>query len=437
MTRRNPNYMFRYLYDICLIGAFIIALPKLAYKMCVYGKYKKSLFQRFALKRPKVPGTGPLAWFHGASVGELRLLLPVIEQFCEEFPHWRCLITSCTESGFDLAKQLFDPKGITTSILPLDFSLIIKPVVRKLSPALLVFSEGDCWLNFFEEAKRLGATTLVINGRMSEKSVRNFKILRRLGKNYFASMDRFLLQDEVYRERFLAVGIPESKLRVTGNIKTYLGKCPFIDLERKGWRERLRLPESAELVVLGSMHPTDAEKWLPVVQQLIRRKAYVLWVPRHIEKTKDLQEYLSKGNIPFGLWSRGANFHNVPVVVVDEIGWLKELYFAGDLAFVGGTFDSKIGGHNLLEPLQCGVPLIFGPHITSQSELAQRLLMNGAGLCLDGTKSVESVVMFLLDNPKVREAYIEKGKIFLSEEGLAFERTWAELKDAIPLCKNT
>ncbi|EPP30167.1 3-Deoxy-D-manno-octulosonic-acid transferase family protein, partial [Chlamydia psittaci 84-8471/1] len=104
---------------------------------------------------------------------------------------------------------------------------------------------------------------------------------------------------------------------------------------------------------------------------------------------KELEALLSKENISYGLWSKEATFAQHDAIIVDAIGWLKQLYSAADLAFVGGTFDDRIGGHNLLEPLQCGVPLIFGPHIQSQSDLAERLLSMGAGCCLDKTNIVK------------------------------------------------
>nr|CAA56368.1 KDO-transferase [Chlamydia pneumoniae] len=438
MMLRGIHRIFKCFYDVVLVCAFVIALPKLLYKMLVYGKYKKSLAVRFGLKKPHVPGEGPLVWFHGASVGEVRLLLPVLEKFCEEFPGWRCLVTSCTELGVQVASQVFIPMGATVSILPLDFSIIIKSVVAKLRPSLVVFSEGDCWLNFIEEAKTYRCNYSRHQWRISIDSSKRFKFLKRLGKTYFSPVDGFLLQDEVQKQPFLSLGIPEHKLQVTGNIKTYVAAQTALHLEREAWRDRLRLPTDSKLVVLGSMHRSDAGKWLPVVQKLIKEGVSVLWVPRHVEKTKDVEESLHRCTFLMGCGAVVHQFSYTSVVVVDE-NWLvlKQLYVAGDLAFVGGTFDPKIGGHNLLEPLQCEVPLIFGPHITSQSDVAQRLLLSGAGLCLDEIEPIIDTVSFLLNNQEMREAYVQKGKVFLKAETASFDRTWRALKSYIPLYKNS
>ncbi len=435
MIKRRMSKLTTFFYDCFLILAFIIALPKLLYKRFVHGKYKKSLKLRFGLEVPQLPDPrGRVVWFHGASVGEIYLLLPIVQQFMKEYPDWHCVVTAYTESGCESAAKLFSPLGATTFILPLDLSIIIKPIVRAISPALVVFSEGDCWLNFLEEAKRLGATTVVINGKLSSNSCKWFTILKRFGRNYFSPLDGFMLQDDQHKERFLKLGIAEEKIEVTGNIKTYID--PIMDAEaRNPWREKLQLSENDELLVLGSVHPSDVEAWFPAILQLRQRCVKVLWVPRHIERKKEIESLLIKEHIPFGLWTQGATFQNNDSIIVDTIGWLKQLYVAADIAFVGGTFDPKIGGHNLLEPLQCGVPLVFGPHITSQSDLAVRLLSCGAGHCLDTPECIVDVITFLLDHPEVRSAYVARGKQFLDSERASFFCTWEALKRHIPCTK--
>ncbi|WP_375793502.1 lipid IV(A) 3-deoxy-D-manno-octulosonic acid transferase [Chlamydia sp. 12-01] len=433
MIKRRLTKLHTFLYDCFLIFAFTVALPKILYKRFVHGKYKKSLKIRFGLKKLQLPGEGPVVWFHGASVGEVSLLVPIVQQFMKDYPQWRCVVTACTESGHENAERLFGPMGVTTFILPLDLSLIIKPVVRAISPSLLVFSEGDCWLNFLEEAKKIGATAIVINGKLSANSCKWFTILKRFGRNYFSPIDGFLLQDDQHKARFLRLGVDEKKITVTGNIKTYTEPSSENN-KRNYWREKLQISQDTELLVLGSTHPKDVDAWIPVIRQLRHRNLKVLWVPRHIERTKELESLLVKENISYGLWSQETTFDNNDAIIVDAIGWLKQLYFAADLAFVGGTFDDRIGGHNLLEPLQCGIPLIFGPYIKSQSDLAMRLLSIGAGCCLDERNMLE-VVTSLLDHPEERVAYVQKGKAFLHEERAAFDCTWKSFKRYIPCVK--
>ncbi|EPP35541.1 3-Deoxy-D-manno-octulosonic-acid transferase family protein [Chlamydia ibidis] len=433
MRKSGLKQLYTWLYDAFLVCAFVVALPRIAYKVIVHGKYIRTSRVRFGLDKPKICSSRPIVWFHGASVGEVCLLQPVIEKFNEEYPDWHIVVTACSESGVESAKRLFQPLGATTFILPLDLSIIIKPVVRLISPKLVVFSEGDCWLNFLEEVKRIGAIAVVINGKVSETSCKWFTILKRFGRNYFKPIDGFLLQDEKYKTRFLHLGVSKEKLFVTGNIKTFTKSESLTD-RRNNWRSRLSLHPEDQLLVLGSIHPREMDIWSSVISSINNRNFKVLWVPRHIEKAKELLVRLSKKHIKSGVWSKGDTFSDSSSLIIDVIGLLKNLYCAADLAFVGGTFDPKVGGHNLLEPLQCEVPLLFGPYVQSQSQLAMRLIDYGAGYRLHEDRIRESVE-FLLDHPEERAAYIHKGKAFLSEESMSFYRTWEKLKTYIPCTK--
>lgn len=408
-------------YDLFLMMAFLVALPRIVYKMVVYGKYKKFLKIRFGLQQPECPGDGPLVWFHGASVGEVSLLLPIIKRLKQENPHWRYIVTACSEAGVATAQRLYAHLGVVSFVLPFDLSIIIKPLVKKLSPTFVIFSEGDCWMNFVNEAKRQGATTIIVNGKLSEHSSKLFSFFKRLGRNYFSSIDYFLLQDEQYQQRFLRLGVAKDKLFVTGNIKTYL-ETSDEESHRDKIRHHLRISEETSLVVLGSVHIKDFLAWIPVLRQIKNIK--VLLVPRHLERIKEITELCAKEKWQYGFWSQQDSFETNTLIIVDAMGLLKSLYQAGDLAFVGGTFDPNVGGHNLLEPLQAKTPLIFGPHIHSQSELAVRLIQYGAGVCVSDSAQMISVVEKMLKQKALQKASVDQGLAFLEKEKIAFTNTW-------------
>lgn len=428
---RWPRCFTTFFYDLFLILAFIVALPRILYAIVVYGKYKKSLPERFGLRKPKAPpGNGPLVWFHGASVGEISLLLPIISRFRKEYPQWRCVVTACSEAGVATAERLYAPLGASTFVFPFDHSLIIKPLVRYLSPSLVIFSEGDCWMNFVREAKRVGAKTVVINGKLSEHSSKIFSCLKTISRNYFSSIDQFFLQDECYQQRFLQLGVAQDKMQVTGNIKTYVET--YCDpLDRDKLRDKLGITEEDRVLVLGSVHIQDLQAWLPSLRQLQQQKVKILLVPRRLETIKKITEICSKEGWEFRLWSQNPTFKDCDLVIVDLMGILKSLYQVGDLAFVGGTFDPKVGGHNLLEPLQARTPLIFGPYIQSQSELALRLIQHKAGICIEDTHTMLPIVQRMLTNLEIREEMLHQGFSFLENEKMAFIRTWNGLKEII------
>ncbi|WP_213357635.1 glycosyltransferase N-terminal domain-containing protein [Chlamydiifrater phoenicopteri] len=433
--------LFRLAYDVALILAFLIALPKIFYKMLVYGKYKKGLGVRFGFKMPEINSASsdvPLIWFHGASVGEVRLLLPLVHRMFKEYPKSRAVITACTEAGVSEAERLFSPLGLTAFILPLDLGWIIRPVVNLLRPSLIILSEGDCWYNFLHAAKEeVGAKVMVINGRMSETSKRRFRALKGLARNCFSPVDLFCLQDEVQKERFTSAGVPEEKIRITGNIKTAFVSEKDNDFLRGFWRERLGLAKREKLLVLGSTHRVEELLWIKAFSELKLSHPHlkVLFAPRHVERSRELEEELRRNKLLYGVWSRQDTFVSKDAIIFDKIGCLADLYAAADYAFVGGTFDPKIGGHNLLEPLFREVPLIFGPYIFSQSEIGKKILSYGCGILLGNTKSLVSDMMHILSDPQETDACVSAGRNFLENECRALEYTWKEVKDYIPIAK--
>lgn len=421
------------LYDAFLVAAFLAAAPRIFYKVVFHGKYINSWKIRFGVEKPQVKGEGPLVWFHGASVGEVSLLEPLLKKWRQEFPDWRFVVTACSEAGVYTAQRLYAPLGATVFVLPLDLSCIINPVVRSLSPQVVIFSEGDCWLHFLMGAKKLGAKAFLINGKLSENSCKRFAFLKRLGRSYFAPLDLLVLQDKVYKQRFMQIGIPEDKIQISGNLKTFIETETSIN-NRSLWRKKLKLSPSDRLIVLGSMHPKDVEVWADVAQHFNKLSTKILWVPRHLEKLKEHARLLEKAGISFGLWSKEDSLLQYDSLIVDAMGILKDLYSAADLAFVGGTFDPLVGGHNLLEPLQKEVPLMFGPHIHSQSVLAELLRTKEVGVSVDKENLLEAVEN-LLEDEKKRQAYIERGKSFLKNAGTSFEHTWEILKSQIACIK--
>lgn len=420
-------------YDAFLICAFLVGAPRIFYKVLFHGKYINSWKIRFGIEKPKVKGEGPLVWFHGASVGEVSLLAPLLKKWRAEFPEWRFVVTACSEAGVHTAQRLYAPLGATVFVLPLDLSCIIKPVIRSLAPQIVVFSEGDCWFHFLTETKRLGAKAFLINGKLSEQSCKRFTFFKRLGRSCFSPLDLFLVQDELYKQRFIQLGVPLNKIRVCGNLKTFVETEASVN-NRDFWRKKLQLSPHDQLIVLGSVHPKDVEVWAEAAQHLNKSSTKILWVPRHLERLREHTRLLAKAGVSFGFWSKGDSFSQYNSLIMDEMGVLKDLYAAAELAFVGGTFDPSVGGHNLLEPLQKDVPLMFGPHIHAQSVLAELLRQKEIGVPLERGSLLE-VVEELLRDEKKRQRYLEKGRDFLKGEEKIFKQTWEILKEQIACIK--
>ena len=170
---------------------------------------------------PKIERKGAVIWIHAVSVGETKAATSLIPHIKESHPDSTLIITSITETGHETAKALI-PEADHHLFLPLDISFVMRRFVRALKPDLLIVLEGDYWYNMLREAKRLGGKVAVVNGKLSERSSKRYRLFKRL----FRSVDLFCVQNELYQSRYQTLNIPQGKLLITGNLKFDIPKAP-------------------------------------------------------------------------------------------------------------------------------------------------------------------------------------------------------------------
>jgi len=212
--------MLRLLYDICIHFIFLYHLPKIIYRMLKTGKYRHSFIRRLRplsqdlFERDKKK---KLIWMHGVSVGEIKALEPLVSRYHRK-GNYQIVVSAITETGLAEAKKSL--KGALAYLyLPFDLPYLVAPVIEKYPPDLLILSEGDYWFNFLSDAKRVGASIIVINGKISQRSFERMKMVPFFIKKIFSFIDIFCLQGQAYFNRFKDLGISPSKLMICGNIK--------------------------------------------------------------------------------------------------------------------------------------------------------------------------------------------------------------------------
>ena len=410
--------MTRFLYDAALFALVIFFFPKLLIDFLFKKKYRKSLKLRL---KPKAPGGGDkeVIWLHAVSMGETKALSTLVPHIRKSHPDAFIFVTTVTETGQDQAKQSI-PDADAIHFLPLDFSWIIKAFVQTLRPNLLILVEGDYWLNLMTEVKKCGGHIVVVNGKLSEKSLKRYLAFPPLARTLFSSVDHFCLQGESYLERFLKLGISPEKLTITGNLKFDIPSAEPDRLDT--FRKSLKLKTDDRVITLGSTH--DGEETLlltsllPLLTEDIHLK--VLVVPRHPERFKKVKEA----------------FHHPQVTVVDKMGVLPACYRLSYLAIVGGSFVKGIGGHDIFEPAKMGVPTLFGPYMHKQVDLERQLTEAGGGMKVkprDLTKAIEKI----LCDSKLHMEMGEKGKYAAQKTlGVSF-RTWNLINSNISLEKKS
>ena len=367
----------------------------------------------------------PAIWLHGVSVGEVQLLAPVAKRLAEEFQEHRLAVSTTTDSGFDLAKRLFPDSDVF--YFPFDFSWAINRTLDSLRPSMIVLSELELWPNLIDIASHRGINLTVINGRLSERSCRGYTKFAWLTKSMFQKITHIGVQNEEYRQRFIACGSPPSALSVTGSIK-----FDNVNFDRNcGEADKLRslagITPTTRVIVVGSTQAPEevsaARAYLNIGKEFSETKLVI--VPRHPDRFDDVFQDLS--NLDCRVLRRSSidsfvDENDWDILVVDSVGELKYWWALAEIALVGGSFGSR-GGQNMLEPAAYGANVAFGPNTTNFREIAQTLLKHDAALRLDSLEEIQPWLREQLASPQPGRARGRNAIQVISRQQGAMQRT--------------
>ncbi len=384
--------MFSFFYDSCLTLLGLCAIPKLLFS---WSKYKGSILCRLGLKIPNLPLSSDLViWIHAVSAGETRASIALVNQLQKNFPHAQIVISNTTYTGHMEAKKSL-PQAKVHFFLPLDFSWIMRRLVKRISPSMLLLVESDFWFHLIQQVKKIGGKVVLVNGKISERSCKRFQFFSFFSQKLFSQFDLFLVQNHTYFDRFSHL-VDSSKIHITGNLKWDVQPDILSLSQKKEIKSQLKLANKT--IILASTHDPE-EKWLleklEILWQLFPTLK-VLIAPRHPERFQNVRSLLQKKSYSHALLSNSSQITGEEqVILIDQMGQLTKLYQIADLAIVGGSFVPHIGGHNIFEPVSVGTPVLFGPYMHTQKDLQQQILQDKTGLEITLDNLIETLSKLL------------------------------------------
>jgi len=393
--------MFSILYELGYFLSFLLFLPKVIFEMVTTRKYRISFFKRFCFFVEPIEKKGPTIWIHAVSVGETVAISSLAKALKDEIPGVTFIVSSITETGHEMAKKHI-PFADRHIFLPFDFSFSVKKCLSAYKPDLIILSETDFWWRFLNEAKKLGSTIVLVNGKISTRSVKRFCFAPFFARRLFSSIDLFCMQNELYRERFEQIGIEAKKLIVTGNLKADIAYTPLSQDERSALLEKLHIKPSDFVIVLGSTHDPEEALFLREFSSLLQQNKQIklIFAPRHPERFAQVASLLEKSPFSFSILSQGVKPEN-QIILIDTVGLLTQLYQISSCAIVAGSFTNKVGGHNILEPMAFGVPTLCGPFMQTQAEFLE-LAMSFHAVVQLSEKELQKAVSLLIEKPAQR-----------------------------------
>jgi 3-deoxy-D-manno-octulosonic-acid transferase len=391
------------LYDVILWMLLPFILVYHLYRSVSRGR-PAALPQRFGFisteATDKLAGRRPI-WVHSVSVGETIAVKPLLAALKRSYPQHPLVISNMTETGRSIALNIADAD--VCIYFPFDFTFAVNRLLSELKPVLVVIVETELWPNFLRSARSRSIPVAIVNGRISDRSYKSYFRFRRFFGRVLGYANAFCMQSDDDANRIRSIGAPSDKVFVTRNLKYDI---PFarIDREEKARkRERFGIPENIFVFTAGSTHKGEDEYVLSAYDSLRKSGAcaFLVLVPRHPERAGEVsvlsERYGFKPALFSSLPNHGSLFRMDEILVVDTVGELLKLYAVSDLVFVGGSL-VPVGGHNPLEPASCGVPVLFGPHMTNFREIAALAVAHGAAREIRDPEALKTSVLDLYNN---------------------------------------
>ena len=394
------------------VGAFPIFITKLVFSSQKRRVYAQKLGFLPWRTLEKVKGQ-PRVWIHAVSLGEVGAVHPLIRELRMVYPDACLMLSTGTESGQKMARErLTEANG--TFFFPWDYPWVVRKVIRRLRPDLFVISETELWPNFLKIAKEEGAKTLLVNGRISDRSFRRYRKARFFFTavlDNFDAMSMIRVQDG---ERIISMGANPVHVSVNGNCKFDQAASWALPGVQDEVRRILGVNPQDRVLVAGSTHEGEEEAVIKAFLRLRQSdpETLLILVPRHIDRSDRVARLLERHGIRE--WVRrsqlnGEGRKGAKVVLWDTFGELFKVYSLATLVFCGGSLVPK-RGQNILEPAAWGKVVLYGPSMEDFLDAHQFLSSVGAGIMGQDEEELTDRCLYFWGHPRELKERGEAGK---------------------------
>ena len=357
--------VYRILINLVFFLSPIILIIRLFKKKEDFFRFKEK-FCFFSKKRKE----GKIIWFHGASVGELQSVVPILENLEKNKKINQILVTSNTLSSSKVINKL-KLKKIIHQFYPIDMNFLSKKFINYWKPSSVFFIDSEIWPNMIKNLKIQDIPIMLLNGRITKKTFKRWKLFPNLSEKIFSKFDICLSSS---KESF-------NYLKKLGSIKTkYIGNLKFAQSEN----EKIMINKSIKKIITSrkswcasSTHNTEELFCAKIHIKLKKRYPNLLTIiiPRHIERAESIENELKNLNLKTHLFeSKNKIKSDSEIIIVNSYGKTKSIYSVCKNVFLGGSLVHH-GGQNPLEATRYGCNILHGPNVSNFKEIYKFLKM--------------------------------------------------------------
>jgi 3-deoxy-D-manno-octulosonic-acid transferase len=430
------------IYSLLLGLGFVLMLPRLLLDAWRHGKYVSGLAERLGQLENSYTSQ-PLIWLHCVSVGEVQAARPLVQAICREFPDHSIAVSTVTITGQRLAREIFKNEAQRIFYFPIDWRWTVRRTLKAIRPSLVLIMETELWPNFLRECHRHAIPVAIVNGRLSERSFRRYKLVRPFIARALNCLDLAVMQTEPDAARMRSLGLQSERALVSGNMKFDAGMKDQTNPLTKELAARFQLGDEQPVLLAASTHDPEERIVLEAFSKLRASTGLqalrLIIAPRHPERFAAVAALLDESELS---WVRRSAQpapadQRVDVVLLDSIGELRLVLPLASVVFMGGSI-APIGGHNVLEPAAAGRCIVTGPHTKNFDEIVKTFTASDALVRItpsndsDAASLLADVCAKLLRDPGRRRELQTRAKALVEENRGATARTIQILKTIRP-----
>lgn len=410
----------RWLYTLILYLLLPLIILRLLWRGLWAPAYWQRWSERFGLIAP-LPQSQCL-WIHAVSLGEVQAAIPLIQALSKRQPHQPILVTTMTPTGSQRVKTVFADQ-VRHVYLPYDLPDAVARFLARTQPQLLILLETELWPNLLLACQQRLIPVILVNARLSAPSAAKYQYIASFMRQILTSLVAVAAQTKADANRFMELGVPATKIQVTGNIK-FDSRLPD-NYFTQAQQLRHQCGKQRAIWIAASTHEGEEKLVLKAFNQLKAEinNLLLILVPRHPERFNRVALLCQQHGYLISRRSQGEPCTAMTDIYLgDTLGELILLYAASDIAFVGGSL-VPIGGHNLLEPAAVGLPVIVGNYVFECEEICRQLLVAQAAQQVNNTEQLVQATKRYLSDADLRQQTGEKGRLFVEKNQGALEQT--------------
>jgi len=374
-----------FLYQLILTLIIFFSPVIVAIRVFKDKEHKTRFLEKFSIFSKK-RNNGRLIWFHGASVGELLSIIPLIENYEKDKSINQILVTSSTLSSSKVL-QKFKFKKTIHQFYPIDHFLFTKKFLEYWKPNLAIFIDSEIWPDMFDKLERKKISLVLLNARITKKTFLRWLILKKFSQKVFNKISIAYPQNQ--ETKYFLKKLKVKKIKTIGNLK-------FTERDDKVINKLNLKFKNRKIWIASSTHSGEeifcAKTHIELKKKI--KNLLTILIPRHIHRAKEIKSELEALNLKtIKRSSNKKNIKKTDIYIVDTFGETKKFHKIGCSVFIGGSVINR-GGQNPLEAARFGAKILHGPNIDNFKDVYRSLQSLKISKKITTSKELASEIMF-------------------------------------------